>query len=192
MKIPFVTFLPMHNEIRKELDDAYKKVIDTSYFIQGKECHRFEEEYASYCGTKYCVGVGTGLDAIYLILKALEIKKDDEVIVPSNTYIATALAVSFTGAKPVFVEPTIETYNIDVDRIEERITERTKAIIAVHLQGRAADMDEVNAIAKTHGLFVIEDAAQGHGTKYKGKKVGGAIRCGGVEFLSWKKSRCVR
>lgn len=186
MKIPFVTFLPMHNEIRKELDDAYKKVIDTSYFIQGKECHRFEEEYASYCGTKYCVGVGTGLDAIYLILKALEIKKDDEVIVPSNTYIATALAVSFTGAKPVFVEPTIETYNIDVDRIEERITERTKAIIAVHLQGRAADMDEVNAIAKTHGLFVIEDAAQGHGTKYKGKKVGGLSDAAAWSFYPGK------
>ena len=172
MKIPFATFVPMHNEIRKELDEAYNKVMDNSYFIQGEECHKFEEEYAAYCGTKYCVGVATGLDAIYLILRALDIKEDDEVIVPSNTYIATALAVSFTGATPVFVEPTIETYNIDVTRIEEKITAKTKAIIAVHLQGRAADMDAINAIAKKHNLYVLEDAAQGHGAKYKGKKVG--------------------
>jgi len=172
MKVPFATFLPMHNEIRNKLDAAYNKVIDTSCFIQGEECNRFEEEYAKYCGTNYCVGVATGLDAIYLILKALNIKSGDEVIVPSNTYIATALAVSFTGATPVFVEPTIETYNIDVSRIEEKITKKTKAIIAVHLQGRAADMDAVNAIAKVHRLYVIEDAAQAHGAKYKGIKVG--------------------
>lgn len=172
IKVPFATFLPMHNEIRKELDAAYKKVLDTSYFIQGEECRKFEEEYAEYCGTQYCVGVATGLDAIYLILKALGIKEGDEVIVPSNTYIATALAVSFTGATPVFVEPTIETYNIDVTRIEEKISSKTKAIIAVHLQGRPADMDPINAIAKAHGLYVIEDAAQGHGARYKGKRVG--------------------
>lgn len=172
MKIPFATFEPMHNEIREQLDAAYKKVLDTSYFIQGEECHKFEEEYAQYCGTEYCVGVATGLDAIYLILKALDIKAGDEVIVPSNTYIATALAVSFTGATPVFVEPIIKNYNIDVNSIEEKVNNRTKAIIAVHLQGRAADMDAVNKIAKEHGLYVIEDAAQGHGAKYKGKKVG--------------------
>lgn len=172
MKVPFASFLPMHNEIRKQLDAAYKKVLDTSYFIQGEECRKFEEEYAQYCGTEYCVGVATGLDAIYLILKALDIKSGDEVIVPSNTYIATALAVSFTGAIPVFVEPVIENYNIDVTRIEEKISKRTKAIIAVHLQGLAADMDAVNTIAKEHGLYVIEDAAQGHGAKYKGRKVG--------------------
>lgn len=172
MKVPFATFVPMHNEIREQLDTAYKRVVDKSYFIQGDECHKFEEEYAAYCGTKYCVGVATGLDAIYLILRALDVKAGDEVIVPSNTYIATALAVSFTGAKPVFVEPTIETFNIDVNRIEEKITNNTKAIIAVHLQGRAADMDDINEIAKKHGLYVLEDAAQGHGAKYKGTKVG--------------------
>ena len=172
MKVPFATFVPMHNEIREQLDTAYKRVVDKSYFIQGDECHKFEEEYAAYCETRYCVGVATGLDAIYLILRALDVKAGDEVIVPSNTYIATALAVSFTGAKPVFVEPTIETFNIDVNRIEEKITKNTKAIIAVHLQGRAADMDAINAIAKKHGLYVLEDAAQGHGAKYKGTKVG--------------------
>lgn len=172
MKIPFATFEPMHDEIRDQLDAAYKKVVDTSYFIQGEECHKFEEEYANYCNTKYCVGVATGLDAIYLILKALDIKVGDEVIVPSNTYIATALAVSFTGATPIFVEPVIENYNIDVNKIEEKINCNTKAIIAVHLQGRAADMDIINSIAKGHNLYVIEDAAQGHGAKYKGRKVG--------------------
>lgn len=172
MNIPFASFVPMHEEIRKDLDAAFKKVVDKSYFIQGEECEKFEEEYAAYCGTKYCVGVATGLDAIYLILKALDIKAGDEVIVPSNTYIATALAVSFTGAMPVFVEPVIDTYNIDVTRIEEKITEKTKAIIAVHLQGRAADMDAINAIAKKHGLYVLEDAAQAHGARYKGQRVG--------------------
>lgn len=172
MNIPFASFVPMHEEIRKDLDAAFKKVVDKSYFIQGEECEKFEEEYAAYCGTKYCVGVATGLDAIYLILKALDIKAGDEVIVPSNTYIATALAVSFTGATPVFVEPVIDTYNIDVTRIEEKITEKTKAIIAVHLQGRAADMDAINAITKKHGLYVLEDAAQAHGARYKGQRVG--------------------
>lgn len=172
MKVPFATFVPMHSEIRYDLDAAYKKVVDNSYFIQGEECKQFEKEYATYCGTQYCVGVATGLDAIYLILRALDIKAGDEVIVPSNTYIATALAVSFTGAKPIFVEPTIETFNIDVTKIEDKITDKTKAIIAVHLQGRAADMDAINEIAKKHDLYVLEDAAQAHGTKYKGKKVG--------------------
>ena len=186
MRVPFATFVPMHNEIRKELDAAYARVMDNSYFIQGEECRKFEEEYAAYCGTKYCVGVATGLDAIYLILKALNIKSGDEVIVPSNTYIATALAVSFTGAVPVFVEPTIETYNIDVTKIEEKITSKTKAIIAVHLQGRAADMDAINAIAKAYGLYVIEDAAQGHGAKYKGKKVGGLSDAAAWSFYPGK------
>lgn len=172
MNIPFASFVPMHEEIRQGLDAAFKRVVDKSYFIQGEECEKFEEEYAAYCGTKYCVGVATGLDAIYLILKALDIKAGDEVIVPSNTYIATALAVSFTGATPVFVEPVIDTYNINVTRIEEKITEKTKAIIAVHLQGRAADMDAINAIAKKHGLYVLEDAAQAHGARYKGQRVG--------------------
>lgn len=172
MKVPFATFKPMHNEIREQLDEAYERVIDRSIFIRGEECQKFEEEYAAYCNTNYCVGVASGLDAIHLILKALDIKKGDEVIIPSNTYIATALAVSHVGATPVLVEPMIETYNINPNLIEEKITNKTKAIIVVHLQGRAVDMDAVNAIAKKHKLFLIEDCAQAHGTKYKGKKVG--------------------
>lgn len=172
MKVPFVSLTPMHSELRAELDAAYAGVLDRSSFIQGNECAAFEKEFATYCGADHCVGVATGLDALYLILKAMGIGNGEEVIVPSNTFIATALAVSYVGATPVFVEPTIESYNIDVSRIEERITSQTRAIIAVHLQGRPADMDSVNAIAKKHGLKVIEDAAQAHGVRYKGKRVG--------------------
>lgn len=186
MKVPFATFLPMHNEIRKDLDNAYNQVLDRSYFIQGEECTKFEEEFAAYCGAKYCIGVATGLDALWLVLKAMGIGKGDEVIVPSNTYIATALAVSFVGATPIFVEPTIETYNIDVTKIEEKVNENTKAIIAVHLQGIAADMDAVNAIAKKYNLKVIEDAAQAHGTRYKGKKVGTLGDAAGFSFYPGK------
>lgn len=186
MNVPFATFKPMHNEIREELNSAYEKVLDKSNFIQGNECKKFEEEFAEYCGVKYCVGVATGLDALMLILKAMNIGESDEVIVPSNTYIATALAVSYTGAKPVFVEPEIETFNIDATKIEEKITNSTKAIIAVHLQGRTADMDAINAIAKKHNLKVIEDAAQAHGAKYKGRIAGSLGNAAGFSFYPGK------
>ncbi len=170
--VPFADFTAMHGELRVKLTETFNRVIDKNVYIQGEECAAFEKEFAEYCGAEFCVGVATGLDAIYLILKAMGIGGGDEVIVPSNTFIATALAVSYTGAKPVFVEPDITTYNIDPKFIEEKITDKTKAIIAVHLQGRAADMDAINDIAKRHGLKVIEDAAQAHGAKYKGQVVG--------------------
>ncbi len=186
MKVPFAEFYAMHDEIRTELDNAYKTVMDNSYFIQGKQLEQFEEEFAKYCGCKYCVGVATGLDALYLILKAYEIGVGDEVIVPSNTFIATALAVSYVGATPVFVEPTMETYNIDVDQIEAAITSKTKAIIAVHLQGRTADMDKICSIAKAHGIKVIEDAAQAHGARYKGRKAGALADAAGFSFYPGK------
>jgi len=173
MKIPFVDLTIMHNEIRDDLDNAYKRVLDKSVYIQGEECKKFEEEYALYTNSKYCIGVGNGLDAIYLILKALDIKEGDEVIIPSNTYIATALAVTYTGATPIFVEPTIDTFNIDVTKIEEKITSKTKAIIPVHLQGRPANLDEIIKIAKKYNLYVVDDAAQAHGVSYKGRKIGG-------------------
>lgn len=172
MKVAFADFVPMHSEIKEELDNAYNSVLNSSYFIQGTECKAFEEEFASYCGVKHCVGVATGLDAIYLILRAMNIGDGDEVIIPSNTFIATALAVSYAGATPVLVEPDINTYNIDVSLIEEKITDRTKAIIAVHLQGRTADMNPIKEIADKYNLKVIEDAAQAHGAKYFGKKTG--------------------
>ncbi|MCR5624743.1 MAG: DegT/DnrJ/EryC1/StrS family aminotransferase [Lachnospiraceae bacterium] len=186
MNIPFASFEAMHSEIREELDNAYKSVLDSNYFIQGTQCKAFEEEFAAYCGAKYCIGVGTGLDALYLILKAMDIKTGDEVIVPSNTYIATALAVSYTGATPVFVEPHIETFNIAPELIEEKITDKTKAIIAVHLQGRPADMDAIWEIAKKYDLKVLEDAAQAHGTKYKGKRVGTLSDAAGFSFYPGK------
>ncbi len=184
--VPFADLTPMHNEIRKDLETAFRRVMDESCFIQGSECVRFEQEFAHYCHAKYCIGVATGLDALYLILKAMDIGVGDEVIVPSNTFIATALAVSYVGATPVFVEPTINTFNIDVSRIEEKITSKTRAIIAVHLQGRAADMDGINAIAREYGLKVIEDAAQAHGATYKGRKVGSLSDAAGFSFYPGK------
>lgn len=184
--VPFVSFDAMHSEIRAQLDNAYKTVMDSNYFIQGQACAQFEKEYADYCGVKHCIGVGNGLDALMLILRAMEIGDGDEVIVPSNTYIATALAVSYVGARPVFVEPEIDTFNINPDLIEEKITDKTKAIIAVHLQGRPADMDPINSIAKRHNLKVIEDAAQAHGAKYKGKKVGSLGDAAGFSFYPGK------
>lgn len=172
MKIPFSTVNRVHEGIRGELDDAYRRVMDKGWYIRGRECESFEEEFAKYIGTDYCIGVASGLDALSLIMSALGVGEGDEVIIPSNTFIATALAVSSVGAKPVFVDPNIDDYNIDVTRIEEKITEKTCAIIAVHLQGRAADMNAINQIAAKHGLKVIEDAAQAHGTKYNGCSVG--------------------
>lgn len=186
MTVPFATFAPMHDELREQLDQAYNNVMNSNYFIQGKECTAFEEEFAAYCDAKYCIGVANGLDALLLVLKAMEIGEGDEVIVPSNTYIATALAVSYTGAKPVFVEPTLESYNIDPSRIEEAINEKTKAIMPVHLQGRPADMDPIMELAKKYNLKVIEDVAQAHGVLYKGKKVGTFGDAAGFSFYPGK------
>ena len=186
LKVPFVSFETMHKEIRSDLDAVYQAVMDSNYFIQGQACAQFEKEFAEYCGVRYCVGVGNGLDALMLILRAMEIGVGDEVIVPSNTYIATALAVSYVGAKPVFVEPDIDTFNINPDLIEEKITEKTKAIIAVHLQGRPADMDAIITIAKKHNLKVIEDAAQAHGARYKGRMVGSLGDAAGFSFYPGK------
>lgn len=184
--VPFASFKPMHEELKERLDEAYHKVMERSYFIQGIECEAFEREFAAYCESDYCVGVATGLDALYLILKAYEIGEGDQVIIPSNTFIATALAVSYVGATPVFVEPELDTYNINPEKIEEKITEQTKAIIAVHLQGRAADMDRINEIANKYNLIVIEDAAQAHGTLYKGKKVGSLGNAAAFSFYPGK------
>ncbi len=172
MVIPFSTVNRIHGAIRQELDNAYRRVMDGGWYIQGEECGRFEEEFAAYIGASYCVGVASGLDALYLIMKALGLGEGDEVIVPANTYIATALAVSHIGAKPVFVEPNLDDFNIDPRKIEEKITNRTQAIVAVHLQGRPADMDAIQEIAGKYDLKVIEDAAQAHGACYKGGRVG--------------------
>lgn len=186
MKIPFVSFEKMHAEISAEMEAKFKEVYDKNWFIQGKELEEFEKEFAEYCGAKYCVGCGNGLDALYLPLKAYGITEGDEVIVPSNTYIATAMAVSYTGATPIFVEPELETYNIDPARIEEKITEKTKVIMPVHLYGMPAKMDEIKALAKKYDLKIIEDCAQAHGALYKGEKIGTLGDCAGFSFYPGK------
>ncbi len=186
MKIPFVTFFPMEKELDKELRGAFDRVFTRSWYIGGVEDEAFEKAFAEYCGAKYCVGVGNGLDALMLALKAMGIGEGDEVIVPSNTYIATALAVTYVGAKPVFVEPNINTFNIDPELIETAITERTKAIMPVHLYGQACDMDPIIAVAKKYGLKVVEDCAQAHGATYKGRKVGTFGDAAGFSFYPGK------
>lgn len=186
MEVPFVTFRPLEKELNHSIHDAFSKVLENSWYVAGIECKKFEEEFAAYCNVGYCIGCGNGLDALFLILKAYGIREGDEVIVPSNTFIATVLAVSRTGATPVLVEPSISTYNINPDLIEQKITEHTKAIIAVHLYGQPADMDSINAIARKHGLKVIEDAAQAHGAFYKGRRVGGIGDAAGFSFYPGK------
>lgn len=186
MNIPFVSFEVMHGEIKEGLQQAFNTVLDNNWFIQGKQCEAFEEEFAAYCGAKYCIGCGNGLDALFLILKAYGIGEGDEVIVPSNTYIATALAVSYTGALPVFVEPEVDSFNINPSLIEEKITDKTKAIMAVHLYGQPAKMDEIMEIAKNHNLKVIEDSAQAHGATYKGARTGNLGDAAGFSFYPGK------
>ena len=186
MKIPFVSFKPMERELDKGLREAFNRVFERSLYIEGKEDEEFEKAFAEYCDSKYCIGVGNGLDALMLALKALDIKHGDEVIVPSNTYIATALAVTYVGATLVFVEPDIKTYNINPEKIEEAITDKTKAIMPVHLYGQACDMDPIMEIAKKHNLYVIEDCAQAHGATYKGKVIGSFGNAAGFSFYPGK------
>lgn len=186
MNIPFVSLAKMHAEIEQEIFTALKKVYQNNIFIKGPELERFENDFAAYCGADYGVGCGTGLDALYLILRAYGIGPGDEVIVPVNTFIATALAVSYTGAVPVLVEPDMNTYTINPSKLEEKITSRTKAIIAVHLYGRCADMDPIIETAHKYGLKIIEDAAQAHGAAYKGNRAGSLGDAAGFSFYPGK------
>lgn len=186
MKIPFLDLRESYLELKEELDGAYHRVMESGWFILGKEVEAFEQEFADYCGVKHCIGVGNGLDALHLILRAMYIGSGDEVIVPANTYIATWLAVSYAGATPVPVEPDERTYNIDPNRIEEAITPKTRAIMPVHLYGQPADMDRINEISTRHGIKVIEDAAQAHGARYKGWRVGGLGHAAGWSFYPGK------
>lgn len=186
MKIPFVSFLPMEKELSDDIRDSFNRVFTRSWYIKGIEDEAFERAFAEYCGAKYCIGVGNGLDALMLCLKALDIGAGDEIVVPSNTYIATALAVTYVGATPVFVEPDIKTFNINPDLIETAITAKTKAIMPVHLYGQACDMDQILRIAKKYGLRVVEDCAQAHGATYKGQKVGTFGDAAGFSFYPGK------
>ena len=186
MTIPFIDIGSQYQELSAELDFAYEKVMKSGWYILGQEVSGFEEEFAVYCQTNHCIGVGNGLDALHLILRAMDIGSDDEVIVPANTYIATWLAVSQVGAIPIPVEPDERTYNIDPSLIENAITVRTKAIIAVHLYGQPAEMDTINKIAKKYNLKVIEDAAQSHGAIYRERRVGSLGDAAGFSFYPTK------
>jgi dTDP-4-amino-4,6-dideoxygalactose transaminase len=170
--IPFLDLKAPYLELKQELDEAIARVVSSGWFIGGPEVEAFEADYATYCGAAHAVGVANGLDALHLALRAMEVGPGDEVIVPSNTYIATWLAVSQCGAKPVPVEPDPRTHNIDPSLIEAAITPATRVILPVHLYGQPADMDPIMAIASKHGLRVLEDAAQAHGARYKGQRLG--------------------
>ncbi|UOA10696.1 DegT/DnrJ/EryC1/StrS family aminotransferase [Methylobacter sp. S3L5C] len=184
--IPFLDLMAPHEELKTELREAFDRTLNSGWYILGNEVKQFEQEFADYCQAKHCVGVGNGLEALHLILRAYGIGEGDEVIVPSNTYIATWLAVNYAGATPVPVEPDERTYNIDPLLIEAAITKQTKAIIAVHLYGQPADMDAINTIARKHNLKVIEDAAQAHGARYKGRRTGSLGDAAGFSFYPGK------
>jgi dTDP-4-amino-4,6-dideoxygalactose transaminase len=172
MTIPFLDLGAAYRELQPEIDAAVARVLASGWYILGAEVAAFEAEYAAYCEARHCIGVANGLDALHLALRALDVGPGDEVIVPSHTYIATWLAVSHCGATPVPVEPDARTYNLDPDRIEAAITPRTKVILPVHLYGQPADLDPILAIARRHGLRVVEDAAQAHGARYRGRRIG--------------------
>lgn len=173
MKVPFLDLAAAYSELKSEIEASILASLRSGWYIGGQDVEAFEGEFSSYTGTQHCVGVANGLDALHLALRAMDIGSGDEVIVPSNTYIATWLAVSQCGAIPVPVEPLDSTYNIDPAKIEAAITPRTRAIIPVHLYGQPADLDPILAVGRKYGLRVLEDAAQAHGARYKGKRIGG-------------------
>ncbi|MGS2721758.1 DegT/DnrJ/EryC1/StrS family aminotransferase [Paraglaciecola aestuariivivens] len=188
--IPFLDLKKINAQYQNELKEACARVIDSGWYILGNEVAEFEKEFAAFCESEHCLGVANGLDALILILRAYiergVMQPGDEVIVPSNTYIASILAISENGLTPVLVEPEINTFNLDPNLIEQAITPKTKAILTVHLYGQVSGMDEINTIAKTHRLKVIEDCAQAHGALYKGKKVGSLGDAAGFSFYPGK------
>ncbi|MZK49880.1 DegT/DnrJ/EryC1/StrS family aminotransferase [Clostridium beijerinckii] len=186
MNINFYDFNYMHSSIKKDVFNSLNQIYDNGWFVLGEQVKAFEKEFAEYCDVRYCIGVANGLDALSLILKAYGIGQGDEVILPDNTYIATALAVSNVGATPVLVNPNEYTYNIDSKNIEGKITRNTKAIIAVNLYGQSADMDSILKISKKYNLKVIEDNAQAQGATYKGKKTGSLGDAAATSFYPGK------
>lgn len=186
MTIPFLDLNAAYLELQTDFDAAYQRVMNSGWYILSDEVQAFEREFAAYCGAQHCIGVGNGLDALHLILRGYGIGPGHEVIVPANTYIATWLAVSHSGATPVPVEPDEQTYNMQPERIEAAITPHTRAIMPVHLYGHPADMDLISAIARPHGLKVIEDAAQAHGARYRGRRVGCLGDAAGFSFYPGK------
>ena len=169
IKIPFLDVKAINKRFQTEFESVFSTVLNSGWYLQGKQNEEFEKEFAQYCGVKYCVGCANGLDALRLIIKAYGFGAGDEIIVPANTYIASILAITDNGCTPVLVEPDINTYNINVDLIEAAITPKTKAILVVHLYGCAVDMEQIWALARKYHLKVIEDSAQAHGAIYQGK-----------------------
>ena len=186
MNVPFLSFDGQHPPIKQEIIRAVEQFFDSNWYVLGQEVRTFEEAFAAYNQTTYCVGVANGLDALFIALKVLGVGPGDEVIVPSNTYIATWLAVSMTGAIPVPVEPHVDTYNLDASQIEKAITSKTKAIIPVHLYGQACQMDAIMTIAQQHNLWVVEDNAQAQGASFKGKLTGSFGHASGTSFYPGK------
>ena len=186
MNVPWIDLSIQHKELRAEINQALDNILDRCDFILGQDVTKFEEEFAAYCGTRYAVGVDSGLSALELSLRALGVGSGDEVIVPAHTFTATAAAVTFAGATPVFVDVDPVTWNIDVEKIEEAVTPRTKAILPVHLYGLPADMNVILGIAEKHGLVVVEDACQAHGAVYKGQKIGSLGNAAGFSFYPTK------
>jgi dTDP-4-amino-4,6-dideoxygalactose transaminase len=186
MKVPFLDLRSAYLELQEDLDAACRRAMDSGWYILGREVEAFESEFAAYCGARHCVGVGNGLEALSLILRGYGIGAGDEVIVPSNTYIATWLAASQNGARPVPVEPDPATFNLDPARLERAITPRTRAVIAVHLYGLPADMNRILEVARRRGIKVIEDAAQSHGARYQGRRAGALGDAAGFSFYPSK------
>lgn len=186
MKVPFLDLKSINLNVEGLLGDAFQRVVNSGWYIQGKELEAFESEFADYCKVEHCIGVGNGLDAIHLLLVAYGVGPGDEVIVPSNTFIATWLAVTRCGATPIAVEPNLDSFNIDPQFIEAAITPRTVAIIPVHLFGQPADMDAINSIAARHRLLVIEDAAQSQGAQYRGRPSGSLGNAAATSFYPGK------
>lgn len=189
-----IKFLDLHkiNErFRNEIDERITQVLDSGWYILGEQVRVFEKNFANFCGVKHCIGCANGLDALNLIIKGFGFTDGDEIIVPANTYIASILAISQNGCKPILVEPDINTYNINPDLIEQKITDKTKAIMVVHLYGQAVEMEKIWDIAKRYNLKIIEDSAQSHGARYKGKRAGNLGDASGFSFYPGKNLGCM-
>ena len=186
MKVPILDLKPACDELRADLDAAYRRVMDSGWLLLGRELEAFEAEYAASVGASHCIGVANGLEAMQLVLMALGVGPGDEVIVPSHGYIATWLAVSHTGARPIPCEPDPCTYNLDAERIADCLSPRTRVILPIHLYGQTADMERINAFAEKHGLIVLEDAAQSHGARCRGRAAGSLGHAAGVSFYPSK------
>ncbi len=189
--IKFLDLYKINERYRNEIDERIKSVLDSGWYILGEQNKLFEKHYAEYIGVKHCIGCANGLDALNLIIRGYGFSSGDEIIVPANTYIASILAISENGCTPVLVEPDINTYNINPELIEEKITEKTKAIMVVHLYGQAVQMDKIWMLAKKYGLKVIEDSAQSHGAIYQGKHTGNLGDASGFSFYPGKNLGCM-